>query len=423
MISTYLRTLRLFSREVRLYLLSSALIGVSYFGISTVLLNLYLLRLGYGPEFIGLVNGSAAFAFACASLPSGALGTRLGIRRMMLAGVFFLMVSTVALPLVEFLPDSWRSGGIVATRLLSGVGFALFIVNANPFLAAATDRAERDHAFSVQVALLPLAGISGSLLGGAMPGFFATALGVTLEDPAPYWYPLLIAGVVMVPAVLALASTAEVVPTPSAENANSARVAAPTALIAMLSLVSVWRMIGESAARSFFNVYMDDGLHVSTATIGVLIAASQIVAGPAALAAPLLVKRVSKTSMIALGTFGSVLGFLLLALGAHWILAGLGFVWAAAMFSATRAIVNVYQMEIVAPEWRAFTSGATSMAMGVGYSSMALGGGYLIVEVGYRGLFLAGTLFTAASALLFWAYFRRPRGEYAREPVPDRPPL
>ena len=414
MVRTYFHTLRLFSREVRIYLLSSALIGFGYMGISAVLLNLYLLRLGYGLEFIGLVNGSAALAFALCSLPSGALGTRLGIRRMIVVGMICLVASTVALPLVEFLPDSWRPEAIIVTRLLSGLGFALYLVNSSPFLAAATARAERDHAFSVQAALIPLAGFAGSLLGGILPDVFASILGVSLEDPAPYWYPLLIAGVLMIPSVLALASTREVAVAPPRESTRAAVDAVPWGLIAVLGTVAMLRMAGESGARSFFNVFMDAGLAVSTATIGVLIATSQIVAGPATLAAPLLAKRLGKTLLISLGMFGTALGYLVMALSAHWILAGLGFVWATAMLSVTRAVVTVYQMEIVPPDGRTFMSGATSMAMGMGFSSMAFGGGYLIIEVGYSGLFLAGTLCAVAGGLLFSLYFRKPRGEYRR---------
>ena len=63
-ITDYLRALRLFSRDVRMYLLAAALFGLTYFGFTTVLLNLYLLRLGYDPAFIGLANGITALAFA-----------------------------------------------------------------------------------------------------------------------------------------------------------------------------------------------------------------------------------------------------------------------------------------------------------------------------------------------------------------------
>ena len=64
MVTTYIHTLRLFNRDVRLYLISAALIGFTFLGIYAVLFNLYLLRLGYGPEFIGTVNGVSQLGFA-----------------------------------------------------------------------------------------------------------------------------------------------------------------------------------------------------------------------------------------------------------------------------------------------------------------------------------------------------------------------
>ena len=54
LVSTHREALSLFNRDVRLVLFSQALIGFTIFGgVYTVLLNLYLLRLGYGPQMIG----------------------------------------------------------------------------------------------------------------------------------------------------------------------------------------------------------------------------------------------------------------------------------------------------------------------------------------------------------------------------------
>jgi MFS family permease len=88
MASSYVHTLRLFSRDIRLYLISFALFAFTIFGgIYTVLLNLYLLRLGYGPEFIGLVNAVGLLALALFFLPAGAITRRWGLRRAMIAGL------------------------------------------------------------------------------------------------------------------------------------------------------------------------------------------------------------------------------------------------------------------------------------------------------------------------------------------------
>ena len=80
MATTYLQKLRLISRNARLYLAGVALQGPGW-GIFSVLFNLYLLRLGYGPRFVGLVSGAAMLTLALGSLPAGALGRRWGSRR------------------------------------------------------------------------------------------------------------------------------------------------------------------------------------------------------------------------------------------------------------------------------------------------------------------------------------------------------
>ena len=56
---------RTFNRSIRLYLLATLLLGLSVDGVYAVLFNLYLLRLGYNPEFIGLAN-AAGLAFIVA---------------------------------------------------------------------------------------------------------------------------------------------------------------------------------------------------------------------------------------------------------------------------------------------------------------------------------------------------------------------
>jgi hypothetical protein len=76
MVTAYLERLRLFSRDARLYLISAALIGFTLWGVYAGFLNLYLIRLGYGPEFIGMINALGMLSATVFSLPAGTLGGR-----------------------------------------------------------------------------------------------------------------------------------------------------------------------------------------------------------------------------------------------------------------------------------------------------------------------------------------------------------
>ena len=406
---------------MRLYLITSALNGFSYSGIYAVLFNLYLLRLGLGPELVGLVNAAGPLVFAACSLPAGTFGRRWGSRRMMIAGMSLVVVGFLFLPLTEFIAVGWQVGWLMVNYSLAWLGAALFFVNGPPFLMGVTSEEERSYVFSVSTALMPLTGFAGSLVAGLLPGLFATILAVSLDSPAAYRYPLLIAAVLYIPAVLALFATRERVPvrrSPGSGGESQKRgagsVAPPLVIIILIALVVLLRTTGVSAARVFFNVYLDSGLHIPTSLIGTLLAVSQLLGVPVVLAVSFLMRSWEKGRIVVLASLGMALSLLPLALIPNLAAAGLGFMGVMALDMVLRPVFLIYHQELVASDWRSVISGATVMAFGLSNSAMAFAGGYVIAILDYRTLFLTGAVLTAAGALLFWSYFRVGRAELAK---------
>jgi MFS family permease len=412
MTTTYLGAMRSFSRNVQLYLASTALMSFTiYGGIYSTLLNLYFLRLGYGPAFIGWVHAVAALGYALFCLLAGVLGGRCGSRSMLILGLCLMVVAYALLPMGEFLPRPAQAGWLVATNLLGYLGVASYFVNGPPFLMGATGEAERNHAFSLRIALDPAACFLGGLVGGLLPVGFARIMGTALTDPAPYRASLWLAALLLAPGIFALLST-------RVSQAERVQVVAPGrapyGLIALIALVVLLRYAGRAAVKTFFNVYLDDGLHLGPAQIGALSAIGQVLSIPAALATPSLMARWGKERTLFWGLLAMALAQLPLAAIPHWGAAGISFMVITALFSITTATIRVYSQEIVGPAHRSAMSSGSMMAEGVIGFGMALGGGYAIVLFGYPALFSMGAVLTALGALVFWACFRTPRGELAR---------
>jgi MFS family permease len=418
MTTGYLQKLRLFGRDVRLYLITVALGALAADGIRGVLLNLYLLRLGYGPKFIGTANAVFAFVFTLFCLPAAALGARWSLRRALIAGPILQAAGVGLLPLVEFFPSTWQRAWLLATLSVTGIGLSLTYVNGIPFLMAATGPEERNHAFSVQVALIPLAAFVGNLVGGALPNAFAALLGVSADAPAPYRYPLWIAAVLQVLGAIILVSTRETAGRTRQEDATD-RGRVPYGLIGLVAIIVVLRLAGRMTVTTFFNVYSDIALRLPPAAIGALSAVGQLLSVPAALVAPLLVARWGNRPTIVLGSLGIAVCMLPLALIPHWSAAGFGFAGVMALFSLTTAPLRVYSQEITSPPWRAAMSGAVMLGAGLSISAMALTGGYLIDALGYSGLFLTGAGLTVAGGVLFWACFGLTRKGLVRVATTD----
>jgi MFS family permease len=388
------------SRDVRLYLVTSALWGFTVFGgIYSVLLNLYLLRLGHGPEFIGLFNSVSLLAMVIVSLPAGALGARWDVRRAMILGIGLVAVGYGMMPLAEWLAGPTQAIWLLATSILAGVGVATYLVNSSPYLMQITDLEERNHVFSLQVALWPLAGFAGSLIGGLLPGGFAWLLDVSPDAPLVYRVPIWIAAGLLVPALLTLVASRPDLT--SSRTTSISPGAMPLGIMALMALIIFLQAGGEGIVRTFFNVYLDEGLQVATAQIGGMLAVAQLLAVPAALAAPLLAVRIGKVRLITGGTVAIGLSILILVFVPHWLAVGIGFLLMLAMVSLVRPIFTVYVLESVAEPWRGTISGATSLAISLSWAASAGGGGYLIAQVGYPPLFAIGALMTFVGAGVF----------------------
>ena len=408
LISEYLRRVRLFSRDTRLFLVAVGCIGLAYYGGSAVLQNLFLLRLGYGPEFIGLVFAVGSLMPVLFSLPAQAMTRRWGIRRAMIVGIVVMPLGAFLLPCAEFLAEPWQAPLILAASALSWLGGPLFMVNGAPFLAGACGDEERTYAFSMFAALFPLAGFLGGTVAGALPAWFARVLGQPLTAPAPFRYPLWIAALLNIPGLIALLATRDDRDTGEAGEDRWAG-PAPRNIILVVGVVAFARMTAAGALQSFFNVYLDTELGLAPSAIGAMMGTGQLMGGLAALSAPLLIARRGRRRTFVLSSLAVGVSYLPLVLLSQWLAAGAGFLGITAMSSISQPTLNVFGQEVVEPRWRSAVSAAAVMAMGLGYSVAGVVGGPVIAAFGYRTLFaLTGTL-PALGAMLFWGYFRPAR--------------
>lgn len=410
--TAYWQTVRLFNRNVLLYFGVAALLGFTIDGgIYSVIFNLYLLRLGHGPEFVGQVNSAGMLIFALGSLPLGMLGGRFGNRRMLIIGMALMSLGCLLLPLGEFMPLAWQEFWLFLAYMLTNVGMAHFYANGPPYIMHITRPDERNHVFSIQSAFWSLAAFAGSLLAGFLPAYFAFALGNSLAEPAPYRFPLLFAGIMLIPALWAVL---QMRPDHGQLGASTDDVVSPNrntpwlmyGLIALMALVRLLQVAGAGVVGTFFNVYMDAGLHVSTAQIGLIVATGRFMAVIAALSTPVLAARWGTAQLAIWASFAVALALLPLAYVPVWSAAGLGYIGATAFTSIRYPAFLLHIMELTPARYRSAMSGAGETAAGLSFALMALIGGYLIAQQGYQNLFLLGAAETTLGTLILWGYLQ-----------------
>ena len=204
-----------------------------------------------------------------------------GPKRSMILGT----IGFGGLPCAEVAPADRRSALWLATYFLGNLGLTGWAVNVCPFLTAATSEQERSHAFSSSFGLASVGAFIGGLVASFVPGVFAALLESSLAEPVPYRYTLLFAGVLLsagIPLFVATDRAAISVRQETIQDAGKA----PLILIGLMSLVVLLSVVGEGAANTFFNVYLDTELSVATSRIGTLSALARLLSLPATMAMP-----------------------------------------------------------------------------------------------------------------------------------------
>jgi MFS family permease len=394
--------LRAFNHSIWRYLIVWALISFSYFGIQSVLLNLYLLRLGFGPSFIGLLTASGQLIWAVAALPAGAVGRRVGLRAPLVAGSTLMAMAMGALLLVEVLPKPMWAIWLFGNWALLWVGVALTTVNSTPYLMHVSTPEERNHAFVAQGAVMGLTGFAGSLVAGVLPQLLVSGLGGSLDQPAPYRYALWIVPLTYVVGTAVWAGAHPV--RLQIESETGEAVAKPIGLFIFFGLVVFLQTAGEGAVRTFFNVYLDGDLGVSTAWIGTIFGLSQLLSLTIALVAPRLLERWGAARILTMSIVGIGVTMVPLAIFPHWLPATLGYMAMMIVLSVNGPARNIFSQEIAAPRWRTTTSAIATIGLALGWSGAAAAGGYMSAQVGFRSLFQVSAVLAFAAAVLLQGY-------------------
>ena len=185
-------------------------------------------------------------------------------------------------------------------NVLVGLGTATFHVSIMPYLMASTSPAERRQAFSIRWALFSFGAFMGSILGGLLPPSIALATSTSPGDAQPFRYSLFLGGVLLAGSLWAVWKARELRIDPHATT-GGANHPFPLGLLAIFGVAVFLLAIAEGAGYTFFNVYLDTKLAITTFQIGVIIALARIAGIPASLAAPGIARRIGNGQTVALG--------------------------------------------------------------------------------------------------------------------------
>ncbi len=393
----YLRRLRSFSFNARLYLLSTIVTGLS-FSIYMLIFNLYIDASGYSRGFLGELQSMPHLIALFGALPAGVLVDHIGRKRALLLASGGWTLAYVGIVLAP------GQGWLRLAMITFGLAQSLRMVSVAPFMMENSTDDERDALFSASFGLQTLVGFLGTFVGGYLPTLFGGALDVHIESAPAY------AGTLAVTAALSALGIIPVFLIDEGERPVDAEVrsiwpwrnVSDLGLAGRIFLPNIIISMGAAILIPYMNLFFKETFPISDAVLGTIFSVSSVITGVATLASPLLADRWGRIRSLVLTQLTSIPFLLLIGFsGAFWM-ASLAFWVRAALMNMGNPLYSAFAMEQVRERERATISGLMGMSWNIGWTLGPFVSGYMQENpaIGWQPIFVATcTLYVLASVL------------------------
>ncbi len=406
----YASKIRLFSHNARAYLAYYFLLSI-HLGIYGVIFNLYILRLGYKEDLLGLMLCIVYISTGVAAVPAAFLCDRIGRKYTLLLSI--ILTSASLLVLYTLTSTDW----LLLLSIAYGIGTSLYTIAGSPFLMENSTADERMHLFSVNSALSQVAYIIGSIVGGSMPNFLSIA-GIDPTGPMVYRYTLFISlALIVISAIPILYMT---------ETRKRVKPIKRFAVLgATITSTKIWKLIiinglvgiGAGMIVPFFNVYFHSVLSASTDQIGLIFSAGEVVMIVGLTIIPMMTERLGKIKTIAFTELASIPFLIMLAFTANIYVAAFAYMMRMTLMNMGNPAINNFNMELVTEEQRATVSSLTTMSWYLCMSLSAYLSGIMMANSNYVQPFMITCLAYIASASLYYIFFYRTEKEMTKAPL------
>ena len=393
----YMRTIRGFHRNVKLLLLRSFIICL-YTGIYGILFNLYILNLGYGADFLGLVLSAHVLASSAMSIPAGILCDRFDKKKLMVVAG---MCSTLAAVPLYVIPSAWS---LLLFSIVGGIFVSISSVVLTPMLAENCTKEDTVHVFSANSSISWIASILGCAMGGIVPGMLGTFAGVKADSLR---LTLLSAVVLLAMGLVVTLMIEERKGAPKSRCAlfslKSLKLSPDVLKFALTSLT-----FGAASGMivPYFNVYFTQSLHMSVLDVGLISAVAGVIMIGGFIITPYLTSKIGKIRTACATKLIAAPVLMLMAFAQSAMLAAGAYVAYMFFINMAGPATTSFQMEQIRQEEQGFAVGMMMTGNYIAVSLSTFVSGLLIAGGNYLIPFIGTCAFYLITAALLYYYFK-----------------
>lgn len=406
----WLQQVKSYNKNIRTFIIANILIQIGM-GVFSVMYNLYIRELGLPEAVNGSVISVTSLATAIMLVPAGILSDKFGRKWILITGTALTAIMLLGRSIVT------AEQPMLVLGFATGVVWALTQVSGVPFLAENSRPTERMQLFSIHFALVTVANVVGSLLGGLIADL---ALMLGAGDVASIQISLLTGVLCFVAGLLPLFSLKPIKIEETEEEGKEQEEEVQTVadfkvnlkVIILFSIANLLIGTGSGLVIPYLNLYFANRFDATNSYIGFILALGSAMTAVAMLIGPRLVKRVGKVRALVIFQIASIPFLFLTAYTGSLFLASVGFLLRQALMNAGNPIQSAIAMDVVHDKYKGLANSVNQMVFNIGWATMGLPAAWLVTEFGtYWGYAYAfsitGGLYLIASTYFYMMFGRR----------------
>lgn len=401
---TYYQRIKAFSPNARKYLLSIFVLGAAM-GIYRLLFNFYVLSLGYDEAILGNLITASNVTTLIIALPLGYLINIIGRKLSLLLGTAGIGIAVLMMILFPSIPM------FIAMNILLGISQSLSGVAMGPFLMENSKGEERTYLFSFSSGLRMTATSIGEWVGGYMPTWFGSMMGVSSMSAAAYSssLSLIVVGIAISLIPIFLLQDNHLTQSEKSIFAPFAYMRKNPGVLSRLILPMLITSIGAGLIMPFMNVFFRNVHNQSDSSIGLLFAWGSLAMGAGLMVAPILAERYGKIQVVVVSQALSIPFLAMLGFSPWFSLSAIAYYIRLALMNMSSPVYQTFVMEQVDPDSRAMVASLNSMAHHFGWAFSPSISGYIQVNYGFWPAFLCTIILYAISIVMYYRWFWRNR--------------
>lgn len=383
------------SKPAKLFYISNIMNGLGN-GIFNVILQLYLLQIGFTASDLGTIFMMSSLSMFLFMIPSGILADKYGNGKIIIAGWIPLIIQMgiiLSSSSIELISLAW---------FLNGIGNATSNAVIGPFFSSLFEKEELDKAFGLRGFINIVSMSIGSLMG-LIPPYLVANYGFSLRSS--YWFMLLLAIIMFITQIPFYLLIFKYVKDEKHGNGFSFNLQSKDVVI-KYSIIQIIQGIAFNPFISFFPYFVNNKFGVESDGLGSIQFISYFVQAGSNLIAPKIAEKYGSVKTISLALISAAPFFALFTVAPS-------FIWLSVIYIARLSIASVCNpllpslfYRLVHPEEKATANSISTMAS-VGTNTFTPKiGAYLMENISINAPALLAALLYPIYGTTFYYFFK-----------------